>query len=71
LGRKRATNKQIQSLQSNCQYQETFRNPQTEETESGYTFKLKQVKKGIEQEGLLSCHQLLAEGSNVSKFLSL
>jgi len=39
---------------------------QTEETESGYTFKLEQVKKGIEQEGFTAI--TFAEGSNVQNF---
>lgn len=39
---------------------------QTEETESGYTFKLEQVKKGVEQEGYTAIR--LAEGANVQDF---
>jgi cobalt-zinc-cadmium efflux system membrane fusion protein len=39
---------------------------QTEETESGYTFKLEQVKKGIEQEGYTAI--TFAEGANIQNF---
>lgn len=39
---------------------------QTEETEDGYTFKLEQVKKGIEQEGYTAI--TFAEGANVQNF---
>tara|TARA_R100001460_G_scaffold33652_13_gene65759 strand:- start:1274 stop:2473 length:1200 start_codon:yes stop_codon:yes gene_type:complete len=39
---------------------------QTEETESGYTFKLEQVKKGIEQEGYTAI--TFAEAANVQNF---
>ena len=39
---------------------------QTEETESGYTFKLEQVKKGIEQEGYTAI--TFAEGATVQNF---
>ncbi len=39
---------------------------QTEETEAGYTFKLEQVKKGIEQEGYTAI--TFAEGANVQNF---
>ncbi|PZX57004.1 cobalt-zinc-cadmium efflux system membrane fusion protein [Algoriphagus ratkowskyi] len=39
---------------------------QTEETEGGYTFKLEQVKKGIEQEGYTAI--TFADGANVQNF---
>jgi cobalt-zinc-cadmium efflux system membrane fusion protein len=39
---------------------------QTEETENGYTFKLEQVKKGIEQEGYTAI--TFAEGANAQNF---
>ncbi|MAY87275.1 MAG: efflux transporter periplasmic adaptor subunit [Pseudooceanicola sp.] len=39
---------------------------QTEETESGYTFKLEQVKKGIEQEGYTAIN--FADGATVQNF---
>lgn len=39
---------------------------QTEETEAGYTFKLEQVKKGIEQEGYTAI--TFAEAANVQNF---
>ncbi|MEH6765187.1 MAG: efflux RND transporter periplasmic adaptor subunit [Aequorivita antarctica] len=39
---------------------------QTEETENGYTFKLEQVKKGIEQEGYTAI--TFAEGATVQNF---
>jgi cobalt-zinc-cadmium efflux system membrane fusion protein len=39
---------------------------QTEETENGYTFKLEQVKKGIEQEGYTAI--TFADGATVQNF---